>query len=105
MYIKNCEHNCTQLHTFFYSIDNLSVIFLYIVCKIKNLCAKREFCVQKLALCANCVQSCADCVRPICFVCFLYLSVFQTLAKLCAVVCICVHCFSRACARPRIHWE
>lgn len=63
MYIQNpahTAHKCTQILIFLY-IKHLSIFM--IVCKIKNLCAKRVFCVQNEPLCAKCVHVCAVCVQ------------------------------------------
>lgn len=89
----HAAHKCTQNYIFL--IFNILSLY-YIVCKIKKVCAKQAFCVQKRSVCAKCVQMCADCVHNFWCVCVLYVLGFQYVNILCAVVCICVHCFSRA---------
>lgn len=71
MYTKmaaHAAHICTQnINSLIYNVLSL----LSHVCKIKNLCAKRAFCVQSGGLCAKCVQICAERVQPKAFVCYL----------------------------------
>lgn len=71
MYTKmaaHAAHICTQnINSLIYNVLSL----LSYVCKIKNLCAKRAFCVQSGGLCAKCVQICAERVQPKAFVCYL----------------------------------
>ncbi len=71
MYTKmaaHAAHICTQ--KVISLIYNILSILSY-VCKNRNLCAKRAFCVQSQGVCAKCVQICAGCVQLEAIVCAL----------------------------------